>query len=435
VDPHSGMLLLLLVLMLIMSAFFSASETSMMAINRLRLRHRAKEDPSARSLLQLLERPDRLISVILLGNNFANTLASSLATVLTIQFLGDAGIAVAALATTFIVLIFSEITPKTLAALYPEAIAYPASRVIRPLLILLGPLVYVTNLAGNGLLALFGIRVHGNDHHHHLSLDELRTMLYESGNRMSNQHRDMLVSILDLENVTVEDIMVPRADISGIDLNEPLQAIVETISYTHHTRLPLYQGSIDNIVGIVHVRKLIPLFQQDHFSKETLRATAREMYYIPEGTPLSVVLLNFQKHHRRIGMVVNEYGDILGLATLEDILEEIVGQFTTSPDAFDQEIFHDEMGNVLLDSSITVRDLNKALHINLPTSGPKTLNGLLLEYLEAIPDAPTSVRIAGIPMELVQLSGKSIKLVRILAQYLPTSAQPPWPGRIPLKKD
>jgi len=420
VDFHSGVLVVLLVVLLILSAFFSGSETGMMAINKIRLRHKAKESHHARRVLALLERPDRLIGVILLGNNFVNILASSLATLLAVKFMGEAGIPIAALILTVLVLIFSEVTPKTLAALHPEAIAYPASLIIRPLLWTLYPLVYVINLAGNGLLRLFGVGLDGHDGHH-LTLDELRTMLHESGSRMAPQYRDMLMSIIDLQQVTVEDIMVPRTEITGINLDAPLQTIIEEITESHHTRLPLYHESIDNIVGIVHVRKLLPLFHREDFSKETLKTAAREIYYIPEGTPLSTVLVNFQQHHRRIGVVVDEYGDVLGLATLEDILEEIVGQFTSSPDAFDQEIFYDEQGNALINSSITLRDLNKALNFNLPTDGPKTLNGLLLEFLEDIPDSETSVRLENIPMEIVQISGKSIKLVKIAQQYLKNS--------------
>lgn len=418
-DLHSGVMLLLLALLLMVSAFFSGSETGMMAINKIRLRHQAKENPRARRVQALLERPDRLIGVILLGNNFVNILASALATLLAVEFLGEAmGVTVAAAALTVLLLIFSEVTPKTLAALHPETIAYPASYVIQPLLWALYPLVYVINLAANGILSLFGVGVTKNDGHHHLNLDELRTMLHESGNRMSSQYRDMLTGIIDLEQVTVEDIMVPRTEISGINLDAPLQAIIEELSDSHHTRLPLYHENIDNIVGIVHVRKLLPLFQRGEFTKDALKEAAREMYYVPEGTPLSTVLVNFQQHHRRIGLVVNEYGDVQGLATLEDILEEIVGQFTSSPDAFDREVFHDEHGNALINGGITVRDLNKALNLNLPTDGPKTLNGLLLEYLEDIPDSETSVRIGETPMEILQISGKSIRLVRIPKGYL-----------------
>lgn len=407
-----GALLGILILLLLLSAFFSGSETGMMAINRYRLRHlAAKNHPAARRVLKLLERPDRLIGVILLGNNFVNILASSIATVLAIRWLGDSGIAIAAMTLTIVILIFSEVAPKTLAALHPERIAFPASLLIGPLLKILYPLVWLTNIIGNNLLRLFGVSVEKTNHGA-LDSEELRAVVHEAEGIIPQKHQQMLLSILDLEKVSIEDIMVPRNEIVGIDLNSPLNEIQEQVINTHHTRVLLYEENIDNVLGIIHLRKLLSR-QGEGITKEGLRATARDAYFVPEGTPLNTQLLNFQRHKRRIGLVVNEYGDIQGLVTLEDILEEIVGEFTTTPDNFCHDIQHQDDGTLLVDASITVRELNRALKWHLPTDGPKTLNGLILEYLEAIPEAGTSLRLAGYPMEVVQVANNVVKTVRV----------------------
>lgn len=392
----------------------------MMAINRYRLRHlAAKKHRSALRVSELLKRPDRLIGVILLGNNFVNILASSIATVIAVDLMGEAGIAVAAALLTVVILIFSEVTPKTIAALHPEKVAFPASFIIKPLLKLLYPLVWLLNWAGNGLLKLFGISEQDKDGQH-LSPEELRTVVHEAGGMIPHRHQQMLLGILDLEKVTVEDIMVPRNEIVGIDLDAPLDKMTEQLATSQHTRLPLYCESIDNVVGIIHLRKVLRLFKHEEFSKELLKETAQEIYFIPEGTPLNTQLLNFQRHKRRIGLVVNEYGDIQGLVTFEDILEEIVGEFTTNPDALNLDIHPQEDGSFLVDGSVTVRELNRVLGWHLSTDGPKTLNGLILDYLEAIPEADTSLLLEGHPLEIVQMANKAIKTIKIL----PNSKKP-----------
>ncbi len=392
----------------------------MMAINRYRLRHlAAKKHRSALRVSELLKRPDRLIGVILLGNNFVNILASSIATVIAVDLMGEAGIAVAAALLTVVILIFSEVTPKTIAALHPEKVAFPASFIIQPLLKLLYPLVWLLNWAGNGLLKLFGISEQDKDGQH-LSPEELRTVVHEAGGMIPHRHQQMLLGILDLEKVTVEDIMVPRNEIVGIDLDAPLDKMTEQLATSQHTRLPLYCESIDNVVGIIHLRKVLRLFKHEEFSKELLKETAQEIYFIPEGTPLNTQLLNFQRHKRRIGLVVNEYGDIQGLVTFEDILEEIVGEFTTNPDALNLDIHPQEDGSFLVDGSVTVRELNRVMGWNLSTEGPKTLNGLILDYLEAIPEADTSLLLEGHPLEIVQMANKAIKTIKIL----PNSKKP-----------
>ncbi len=386
----------------------------MMAINRYRLRHlAAKNHKAAKRVCELLERPDRLIGVILLGNNFVNILASSIATVIAIDLMGEAGVPIAAALLTVLILIFSEVTPKTIAATNPERIAFPASLIIKPLLQLLYPLVWMLNVAGSGLLKLMGVSQLHEDSHR-LSSDELRTVVHEAEGIIPKRHQQMLLSILDLEKVTVDDIMIPRHEIIGIDLNSPLDLIREQLATAQHTRLPLYRENIDNVIGILHLRKTIRLFEHETISKEDLEKIAKDLYFVPEGTPLNTQLLNFQRHKRRIGLVVNEYGDIQGLVTLEDILEEIVGDFTTNPSDVLSPDFHPlDDGSYLVDGSITIRELNRAMKWHLPTEGPKTLNGLILEYLEAIPEAGISLRLEGYPMEIMQTGERVIKTVRV----------------------
>jgi Mg2+/Co2+ transporter CorB len=408
------MLLGILFFLIIASAFFSGSETGMMALNRYRLRHlAAQKHPGALRVSRLLERPDRLLGVILLGNNFVNILASSIATVLAIQWMGEAGIAVASLTLTVIILIFGEVTPKTLAAQHPERFAFPASALIQPLLLLLYPLVWLINLLGSALLRLIGVRLERASASG-ISPEELRMVVHEAEGIIPQRHQQMLLGILDLEKVTVDDIMIPRNEIFGIDLNAAPNIIVEQLANSRHTRIPLYYDSIDHVDGIIHLRKALRLFQHGDFKKEMLKEIAKESYFVPEGTPLHTQLINFQRHKRRIGLVVNEYGDIQGLVTLEDILEEIVGEFTTNPDNYSPDIHPQDDGTYLVDATITVRELNKAMKWHLPTNGPKTLNGLILEYLETIPEAGTSLRLLNYTLEVVQVANNSIKVVRIL---------------------
>jgi len=406
----------ILVLLILSSGFFSASETSMMAINRYRLRHLAtKKHKGALRVSQLLAQPDRLIGVILLGNNFVNILASSIATIIAIKWMGEAGIALAAALLTVVILIFSEVTPKTIAALHPEKVAFPASLIIKPLLKILYPLVWALNYMGNSLLKLFGIAEQNKDQHH-LSSEELRTVVHEAGGIIPKRHQQMLLGILDLEKVSVEDIMIPRNEVVGIDIDAPLDVISQQLATSQHTRLPLYRENIDNAIGMIHLRKLVSLFKHNELTKASLEKSADELYFVPEGTPLHTQLLNFQRHKRRTGLVVNEYGDIQGLVTLEDILEEIVGEFTTNPDALNLDIHPQEDGSFLVDGSITVRELNRSMQWHLPTEGPKTLNGLILDYLEIIPEADTSLLLEGHPIEIIQIAHKAVKIVRILHQ-------------------
>jgi Mg2+/Co2+ transporter CorB len=408
-----GLLAGLLVVLIIFSAFFSGSETSLMSLNRYRLRHLMKGgNRGALRAGRLLERPDRLIGIILLGNNFVNILASSIATILAIRLMGESGIVVATALLTIVILLFAEVAPKTLAALHPERIAFPASYLLTPLLRLFYPLVWLINTIANSLLGFLGVKPR-QDSDHHLSTDELRTVVNEAGGMIPDRHQRMLISILDLERVIVDDIMVPRNEISGIDLAESWPDILQQLTSSQHTRLPVYEGSIDNIVGIVHLRNFVALHRRQQVSKEDFRTIIRDPYFIPEGTPLNTQLLNFQKERRRIGLVVDEYGDIQGLVTLDDILEEIVGEFTTDPAHSYRGIFPQNDGGYLVDGSVTIRELNRILKWQLPIDGPRTLNGMIMEYLETIPEAGTSLRLQGYPIEIVQTANNTIKTVRI----------------------
>ena len=387
----------------------------MMSLNRYRLKHLAKNKHKAAQLTQkLLNRPDRLIGLILIGNNFVNFLAASIATVLCVRIWGDLGLIIAPFGLTAIVLVFSEVTPKTLAAIHPEKIAFPASFILMPLYKLFFPLVVGLNAVSNGLLRIIGVKVEdGADDS--LSSDELKTVVHEAGPMIPKRHQKMLLSILDLEQVTVEDIMVPRNEITGINLDAPMESLVSQMTNAQHTRLPLYHEDIDKIEGFLHAKQLIRLLNlpPEDLDQEKIKEAMTPVYFIPEGTPLNTQLLNFQRKKLRIGLVVDEYGDILGLVTLEDILEEIVGEFTTDFADSSKDIQKESDGSIIIDGTATVRDINKALSWSLPTDGPKTLNGLILEYIESIPKAGTGLRLSGYPMEIMQIKANMIKSVRV----------------------
>ncbi|MCI0510843.1 Mg2+/Co2+ transporter CorB [Chromohalobacter marismortui] len=412
-DIPLGLLLTLLFVLICLSAFFSSSETGMMSINRYRLSHQANSgERTAKRVMRLLNRPDRLIGVILIGNNFVNNLAASIATIIAIHFFGDvSGPAISTAVLTIVILIFAEVTPKTFAAVKPERIAYPASMALEPMLKLFYPLVWLVNAISNGLLRLMGIRdIDGSADN--LTRDELRTVVHEAGTMIPRRHQSMLLSILDLENVTVNDIMVPRQEIAGIDLDDDLATILAQIRSSQHTRVPVYKGDINNIIGILHLRNAARFLSKPEVTKAAIVQEAREPYFIPESTPLHTQLLNFQQHKRRIGIVVDEYGDVEGLATLEDILEEIVGEFTTDEAATHREIHPQEDGSYIIEGTTNIRDINKVLAWQLPTDGPKTLNGLILEHLEAFPDAPACLQLGAIRMEILQIKDNLITSAR-----------------------
>jgi|TARA_R110000822_G_scaffold197407_3_gene335289 Mg2+/Co2+ transporter CorB len=405
----------LLFVLLLCSAFFSSSETGLMTINRHRVRHQARLGQRSAKLVQrLLDRPDRLIGTVLLGNNFINVLAASVATVIGLRLYGDDGIAIATGALTLLLLIFGEVTPKTMAALHPERVAFPAAYVLYPLMRLLWPLVLVVNFISNNLLKIFGVSPE-DAAEHNISSEELRTIVAEAGALIPQRHQKMLLSILDLEKATVEDIMVPRNEIIGIDLSDPWTVIRDTLTESEHTRLPVYDGSIDQLKGVVHLRRLVGLAADDQLTPDSVLALAREPYFIPEGTPLNQQLLNFQNQKRRIGFVVDEYGDIQGLVTLEDILEEVVGEFTSDPATRMKNVYADADGSYRIAGNVTLRSLNRNLGWKLPVKGPKTINGLLLDHLQSIPQSGKRVSIGRYEFEIIEARSHAVKAVRVRA--------------------
>jgi Mg2+/Co2+ transporter CorB len=408
-----ALLFFFLILLILISGFFSGSETGLMSLNRYRLKYLvSKGHPGAIRASRLLQKMDRLIGLILLGNNLVNILASSLATIIAIRLYGEAGIFPAAILLTLVVLIFAEVTPKTLAALYPEKISFLAVWPLTLLLKLLAPLVALVSTLANTVLRVLGIRA-DKDLTDSLTREELRTLFSETNALIPSRHQTMLINILDLEKVTVEDIMIPRNEIIGIDLEDDWSEIIQQLIVSQYTRLPVFRNDIDQIAGFLHMRKIMNKLARGEFQRQDLESAIREPYFIPAGTALTTQLLNFQRRNRRIGVVVNEYGDIQGLVTLEDILEEIVGEFTTDPLSLEQEIQPQSDGSYLLDGFVTIRELNRQLGWNLPVDGPKTLNGLILEYLEQIPEPQTSLLLYQHPVEILQIKSNAIKMVRM----------------------
>jgi len=404
-----------LVFLVLLSAFFSAAEISLVTLNRYRLRHQVEAGHrGARIAAKLLERPDRLIGVILLGSNSINALFSALTTVTVIRVWGekDSAIGIATVIIALAVLILTDLAPKTLAALRPERIAYPSAFVLRPLLKIFYPVVWMVNGIANGLLRLLGVRIQAGVAEK-LSADELKTLVMEAGVLMPEAHQDMLLAILELEKVTVDDVMVPRGEIEGIDLDADWDEIAARLGTSRYTRLPVYRGNLDDVVGVVHLRKVMRLMHGGNFNRESFLPLIIEPYFVPQGTPLSIALLNFRASKRRSALVVNEYGDILGLVTLEEILEEIVGDFTTPSLTLAEEIQPQADGSFLVHGSVTLRDLNRRLDWDLQTDGPKTLNGLITEYLEDLPEAGTSLMLDGYQVDVVRTRGTAVQLARI----------------------
>lgn len=412
-DIHTGVLIGALIVLILLSAFFSSSETGMMALNRYRLRHLVNQGHrTAKRVEKMLARPDRLLGVILVGNNLVNNAAATLAALLGLYWFGDLGTALAPVVITILMLIFSEVTPKTFAALRPEAVAFPASFVLKPLQWFFTPVVWSVNAVGNGILRLFGIRPDTGDGDH-LSPEELRTVVNEAGNLIPEKHQRMLLNILDLEKATVEDIMIPRNDMVGIDLDDDIDEIIEILSTSQHTRLPVYKGDPNNMIGLLHLRKLSRLLMREEISKADLMQHTVEPFFVPEGTPLHRQLINFQNAKRRIAIVVDEYGDVLGLVTLEDILEEIVGEFTTDMANTSQDIHPQDDGTFVIDGAAHLRDINKVLQWELPTDGPKTLNGLIIEHLQDIPDTSVCLRIDQYLIEILQVKDNMVKAAKV----------------------
>ena len=417
----TGTLFIVLIILILLSGFFSGSETALMTLNRYRMKSLARKGHRGAKLARyLLQRPDRLLGLILLG---INILASAIASLIAMRYYGESGIAIATGLLTFVILVFAEVTPKTLAALKPDMFAYVAAFIYTPLQKIFYPLVWFVNLISNKMLAIFGVHPSssGGDS---LNADELRMVVHEARQFIPGKHTDMLLGILDLEHISVEDIMIPRNEITGIDLNDDWSDVVQQITNSHRTRVPVFKDSIDNTLGILHLRKVLNLAVRDELTLETLESLIREPYFIPEGTTLTHQLLNFQKNRRRSGLVVDEYGSIHGLVTLEDILEEIVGQFTTDSSARSAGIHEQEDGSYLIDGSTHIREINRELSWELPTEGPKTLNGLILEHLEMIPAPGTSLLIANYPIEITRTNNNAVQTARIHPQ-LATETETP----------
>jgi len=409
-----GVLIGSLVFLIALSAFFSSSETALMALNRYRLRHLAKRGHRGAVRAQrLLDQPDRLLGLILLGNNFINILASSLATVLGLRLFGDTGIAIATGVMTLVLLILGEVAPKTAAAIHPERFAWPASYVYTILMVPLRPVIKVVNLLANGLLRLFGINTTVYQTQA-LSTDELHTIVRESGKRLPAQHQNMLLSVLELGEATVEDIMIPRADIQGIDLDLSWEETLEQIRHANYSRMPVFMGSVENTIGIIKLRHLFESLMDNSLTPSKLKRLLREPYYVPEGTPLTTQLLNFQHEHRRSALVVDEYGDVQGMVTLEDILEEIVGEFTSSPTTEHEGITEQTDGSFLIRGNVPIREVNRELGINLPTQDASTLNGLIIEHLESLPTQGASVIIENVEIAVRSVRKRSVDTARVV---------------------
>ena len=412
--PVSGLAILLL-LLLCLSAFFSGTETAMMSVDRYRLRHLAREgSQAARMMEKLLERPDRLIGTILVCNNFVNTAAAAIVTLIALQLGGEAYAAVGVGLFTVLLIIFGEVAPKTFGSLYPERIALPAAVVYTGLLKALYPIVLATNFVANGVLRALGVTRERADRMS-LSREELRTIVAEASTVIPHRHQRMLMSILDLEKMNVEDIMVPRHEIFGIDVNDDWDDIVEQIRDSRHTRIPVYDGNLESLLGILHMKKVARLLALDEFDRDKLvgLAKAREPYYVPEGTSLNTQLLQFQRQRRRVAFVVDEYGDVQGLITLEDLLEEIVGEFTSDTSLLHKDVHRERTDSFVVNASASVRTLNRKMGWALPTAGARTLNGLIVEQMETIPSPGQRLRLGDYSLEVLQVTDNAVKTVRL----------------------
>ncbi len=410
-----------LAVLLLTSAFFSASETAMMAINRYRLRHAA--DTGHRGAMRaqaLLDRTDKLLGVILLGNNLVNSASGTLSAVLAIRLFGDGELVLmlATLLLTFLILVFSEVTPKVLGAAFPERVAYPATWLLTPLLKLAYPIVWFVNLFVQGILRLLRIKQPEPGQGNSLGLEELRTIVLESSGRMPREHHRILMNMLELEDITVDDVMTPRSQIEAIDIEDDPERLRQQISTSHHTRLIVQQGSPDTLLGVLHVRRVLHALTGDELNPETLKENLEAPYFVPAGTPLFTQLRNFQHGRRRLALVVDEYGELQGLVTLEDLLEEMVGEFTTQAPSDMGYLRREPDGSWLAEGSVLLRHLNRTLGLSLPLDGPKTLNGLLLDQFEDIPEVGVSLKLGDVPVEIVQTQDRAVKMARI---YLPVT--------------
>ena len=405
-----------LAILLMISAFFSIAETSLMSLNRYRLRHLAKAGHrGARLASTLLSRTDKVLGVILLGNNFANAASATLVAIITVKLFGEGQLALmlGTLSVTFAILVFSEISPKVIAAAYPEKLAFACSYVLYPLLKIASPLVWFINLFVSGLLRILHIKVNFAESSHAITMEELRSIVLEAGTYIPKKHRAILLNLFDLEKITVDDVMIAHTQIEVIDFDAPLEEILQHISGSHHTRLPVREGPNEEIVGILHIRKVMNQLRDGELTMEVLRDIMAEPYFVPSGTPLYTQMQQFQENRRRIALVVDEYGELKGLVSLEDILEEVIGDFTTHSPMRSAAYRKEEGGSWIVDGSSSLRDLNKKLGLSLPLDGPRTLNGLVLEHFEDIPEPGTSFKMGVHALEILQTQDRIVKSVRI----------------------
>jgi len=412
-----------LTFLIVLSGFFAIAETGLMSVNRYRLRHKARmKKRYAILILKLLKRPDRLLGMVLIGNNLSNIVASALATLLAMHFFGDEGVIFSTIVLTLVILIFAEVAPKTVAALYPDQVSKAVVWPVYAMLVVFYPFVVFINFIANGLLRLLRIKV-GNRQHEPLSREELRSVVYDTASKMSRQYQSMLLGILDLNKIVVDDVMIPRHEITGVDIDQPWEALQKQLALSPHDWLPFYRDNVNHVIGILHLRELTEmLIAGKSLDKDTLLKKLKEPYFVPEGTPLNIQLLNFQRERKRLAFIVDEYGEIQGLVTLEDILEEIVGEFTTNV-VSTTKIELQADGSYLVDGAITLRELNRVTHWHFPTRGPRTLNGLITEHLESMPRMGSCVRIAGYPIEIVHVKENRVAVARIF-QRPPETAAP-----------
>lgn len=387
-----------------------------MALNRYRLKHLVETGKRGAKLTQeLLARTDRLLGVILLGNNLINAAAATLTAIITVHFFGEnrAALVIGTGLITFLILVFSEITPKVIGATYPERIAFPAAYVLAPLLRIAYPFVWFTNLFVRGLLKLFGLAERPQEQEQKLSLEELRTLVLEASHYIPQKHQSILLNLFELESITVDDVMTPRSQIEAIDIEAPIEDTRRQITTCYHTRIPVFREQLDEIIGVVHVRNVLNLSKLDELAPSDFRAVMRAPYFIPAGTPLLTQLQQFQENQDRLGLVVDEYGELMGLVTIDDILEEIIGEFTTNSPLVSGTIKRQPDGSALVEGGLPLRELNRKLKLELPLTGPKTLNGLILEHLQDIPEPGTTVLVQGYPLEIIQTQERVVKAVRI----------------------
>ena len=402
----------ILALLIVFSAFFSSSETALMTLNRLKLKNLAKTSKGAKLAQKLLNQPDRLIGLILIGNNFINIAASTIATIAAFKIANDSSLtpeAAAAYGTiilTLLILIFAEVTPKTYAALHPERIAFPASFILTPLLKILYPIVWTTNLMTNGILRIIGVPKDVAEQA--LSREELRTLVIENHSIRPDAKQKMVINLLDLEHITVDDIMVPRSEVVGIDITDDWNDIIKQLVNTYLTRLPIYEEDINNVIGILHIRTILPRLSQGKLDLEGLLSVLRKPYFVPEGANLTTQIKEFQKRERRMGLVVDEYGDIQGLVTIDDILEEIVGDFTSEPKNRGRHIIKKGENEYLVDGRIQIRSLNRRLQWDLPLEDASTLSGLITEHLGNLPNNNTAIKLDGYQLTILNVDEDSV---------------------------